>query len=100
MDIINLGATDGPPPVDWADIVEKLDDCIAAGARRPQRSYDVAHDRQRGREPARDRGRCAVVGRKLLVPDGIENSKEPQCRARPALFGRGVNPRCRRRRRR
>ena len=25
MDIINLGAADGLPPVDWADIVEKLD---------------------------------------------------------------------------
>jgi len=25
MDIINLGATDGLPPVNWADIVEKLD---------------------------------------------------------------------------
>ncbi len=25
MDIINLGATDGLPPVDWADVAEKLD---------------------------------------------------------------------------
>lgn len=25
MDIINLGATDGLPPVNWADVVEKLD---------------------------------------------------------------------------
>jgi hypothetical protein len=25
MDIINLGATDGLPPVNWANVVEKLD---------------------------------------------------------------------------
>jgi hypothetical protein len=25
MDIINLGATDGLPPVKWANVVEKLD---------------------------------------------------------------------------
>ncbi len=25
MDVINLGATDGLPPVNWASVVEKLD---------------------------------------------------------------------------
>ena len=25
MEVINLGATDGLPPVDWANVVEKLD---------------------------------------------------------------------------
>src|ERR1700730_3320866 len=58
---------------------------IAAGSRRPQRSHDVALDGERGREPARDCGRCALAGRKLLVQTGSGTRKgrnvarDPRC---------------------
>src|ERR1700733_5202313 len=62
---------------------------IAAASRRPKRSHDVALDGERGREPARDCGRCALAGRNLLVPDRIGYAEGPQCRSRPALLDRG-----------
>ena len=79
MDVINLGATDGLPPVNWANVVETLDAGSLLG-RRTQRSHDVALDGEPGREPARDSGRCALAGRKLLVPDRIVYAEGPQRR--------------------
>jgi hypothetical protein len=38
MDIINLGAADGLPPVDWANVVEKID----AGSPPAQRPTTLA----------------------------------------------------------
>ena len=72
---------------------------IGAGSRRPQRSHDLALDDQRGRQPARDGGRCPLAGRRVLVPDGRGHPEGPQRRARSALLDRRVDPRRGRRRR-
>ena len=91
MDIINLGAARRAAPRELGGHCRETRCRIAASFGRPQRSHDVALDGERGREPARDGGRCALAGRKLLVPDRIGNPERPQRRPRPALLACGVD---------
>ena len=72
MEIINLGATDGLPPVNWGNILEKLD-AVAAGSRRPQRSHDVAFDAERGWSPPRD-----VPGPDRVLGGGCNVARDPR----------------------
>ena len=93
MKTINLGVEDGLPPVDWDGVVEKVAADSAPDPDGAQRAHEVAHDAQRRRQPARDRGRGHVAGRRVLVPDRIRHPEGPQRRARSAVLGGPVDPR-------
>ena len=72
---------------------------VGAGSRRRERPHDMVGHGQRGRQPACDCGRCPMAGRHLLVPDGCGYAEGAQCRPRPAMFDRCVDPGRGRRRR-
>ena len=93
MKAINLGVGDGLPPVDWDNIVEKLD---AGSAPAP----DAHNSKTTWLTTLNDDGSPHVtavgalwLGRGVLVPDGCGYPKAPERRARPALHRRPVDPR-------
>ena len=83
----------GRPPRRWTGPKSSRSSMRARRLLRAQRSHDMARDRQRGRKPACDCGRCTVGGRRVLVPDERGHTEEPQCRTGSALLDRGVDPR-------
>jgi hypothetical protein len=90
MEITNLGKADGLPPVDWAAVVEKLD---AGSAPAP----DAVNSRTTWLSTINEDGspHVTAVGAlwHVLVPDGRGHAEGAQCRARSAVFDRGVDPR-------
>jgi len=99
MDIINLGATDGLPPVNWANVVEMLD----AGS---PPAPDAHNARTTWLSTVNEDGSPHVTAVGALWLDGSfwfqtgsGYPEGPQRRPRPALLDRGVDPRRRRRRR-
>ena len=91
MEIINLGAGDGLPPVDWAAVTEKLDAGLApapdADNSRTTWLTTVNEDGQ----PACDCGWCRLARWRVLVPDG---AREPG-RAATSLAIRAARLPCR-----
>ena len=85
MKAINLGVEDGLPTVDWDSIAQEARGWSGPGSRRAQLPHDLAHDAQRGREPARDTGGRPLARRGVLVPDRLGHQEAPERRARPAL---------------
>ena len=99
MDVINLGSADGLPPVNWANVVEKLD----SGSPPAQ---DAHNARTTWLSTVNEDGSPHVTAVGALWLDGSfwfqtgsGTRKSRQRRPRPALLDRGVDPRCRRRRR-
>jgi hypothetical protein len=100
MEITNLGKADGLPPVDWAAFAEKLD---AGSAPAP----DAANSRTTWLSTINQDGspHVTAVGALWLegtfwFQTGAGTRKGAQCRARSAVFDRGVDPRRGRRHRR
>ena len=100
MDVINLGATDGLPPVNWANVVETLD----AGS---PPAPDAHNARTTWLSTANEDGSPHVTAVGALWLDGSfwfqtgsGSAEGPQRRTRPAPLDRGVDSRrrCRRRR--
>jgi hypothetical protein len=99
MDVVNLGAVDGLPPVDWPGIVEEL----GAGSRPAPDAHNarttwLATINEDGSPHVTAVG-CHLARWHVLVPDWHGNPEGPQRRARSALFDRRVDSRRRRRNR-
>src|SRR5437763_11223344 len=95
MEIINLGAADGLPPVSWANVVEKLD----AGS---PPAPDAHNARTTWLSTVNEDGSPHVTAVGALWLDGCfwfqtGSGTGPQRRPRPPLLDRGVGSRCRRR---
>lgn len=95
MEIINLGKADGLPPVQWDGIVDKLD---AGSAPAPDgmnaRTTWLATVNEDGSPHVTAVGAVWLDGT-FWFQTGTGTRKGPQCGSRPAVFGRGVDSRCR-----
>src|SRR5277367_582488 len=99
MDIINLGAMDGLPPVNWASVVEKLDaGSTPAPDAHNARTTWLSTVNEDGSPHVTAVGALWLDGR-FWFQTGSAYPEKPKRRPRSALLDCGVNPRCRRRRR-
>ena len=91
MEIINLGAADGLPPVDWDAVVEKLEPGSAPAP-------DAHNARTTWLATVNEDGSPHVTAVGAVWLDGTfwfqtgRHPEGPQRRARSALFGRRVDP--------
>ena len=96
MEIVNLGEGDGLPPVNWTDVVEKLDRRLD-----PAPEAHNAHTTWLSTINKDGSPHVTAVGALWLdgsfwFQTGYWYAEESQRRPRPALFDRGVGARRRR----